>query len=133
MENGVDEANDYLVERVQGSIKGAKGELEAAKTAPSGTQFGQNLGGREIDQIHPDGTLKQVKRMDPFTKADQQFAKVKDQLEGTLQVAQQFPVNGKPRPVIIEFQNGVKADVARDLRAVNVNGQTAMIIGQEVP
>lgn len=132
METGIDEANDYLVERVQGSIKGAKGELESAQNAPKGTQFGENLGGREIDEIHVDGTLKQVKRIDPFTTADQQFVKVKAQLQGTLEVAEQFPVNGKPRPVVMEFQNGVNSDVAKQLRAVEVNGRRATILGVEV-
>jgi hypothetical protein len=133
MEMGVDEAGDYLVERVQGSLKGAEGELQSARTAPPKTEFGQELGGREIDEIHPDGTLKQVKRMDAFSTTDKQFAKVRDQLQGTLEVAEQMPVGGKPRPVVMEFQNGVNAEVARQLRAVQVNGHTATIIGREIP
>ena len=41
--------------------------------------------------------------------------------------------SGKPRPVVMEFQNGVNAEVAKELRAVNVNGHTATIIGKEIP
>ena len=91
------------------------------------------LDGREIDQIHPDGTLHQVKRWDIFTKADQQFGKVEAQLRGTLEAAVNNPVNGKPRPVVMEFQKGVKKEVADALRAIDVNGHKATIIGTEVP
>ena len=133
METGQVEANDHLVERVQGTIKGAEGELEAAKAAPKGTLFAEELGGREIDQILPDGTLKQIKRLDIFEKSDRQFAKAEAQVRGTLQVAVDNPVGGKPRPVVMEFQNGVKADVADALRAIDVNGHKATIVGKEVP
>ena len=44
------------------------------------------LGGREIDQIQPNGTLRQIKRWDIFTKSDKQFAKVESAVVGTLQV-----------------------------------------------
>jgi len=133
METGQLEANDYHVERVQGTIKGAKGELAAAKEAPKGTKFSEELGGREIDQIQPDGTLKQIKQWDIFEKSDPQFAKVEAQVRGTLQVAVDNPIGGKPRPVVVEFRNGVKQEVANALRAIDVNGHKATIVGTEVP
>jgi hypothetical protein len=133
MENGRVESSQYLVDRVKGSLKGAKGELESAKTAPPGTKFGDTSLGPEIDQIHPDGTLHQVKRWEPFGLADQQYAKVKAQLELTLETAQKNPINGQPRKVVMEFQKGVKKEVADALRAVEVNGQRGTIVGTEVP
>jgi hypothetical protein len=133
MEAGQVEATQYWVEQVKGSIKGAKGELESARMAPPGTQFGVILDGREIDQIHPDGRLHQVKNWDIFTKSDPQFKKVEAQLSGTLEVAVNNPVNGKPRPVVMEFQLGVKKEVADALRTIDVNGHKATITGPEVP
>ena len=133
METGQVEATPYWVEQVQGSIKGAQGELESARTAPSNTKFGEIVDGREIDQVRPDGTYYQVKKWDVFTKADKQFGKVEAQLRGTLEVAVNNPVGGKPRPVVMEFQNGVKKEVADALRAIDVNGHKATIIGKEVP
>jgi hypothetical protein len=127
------ESSQYLVDRVKGSVEGARGELESARSAPSGTKFGDTSLGPEIDQIHPDGTLHQVKRWEPFTTADPQFAKVKAQLELTLETAQKHPVNGQPRNVVMEFQKGVKKEVADALRAVEVNGQRGTIVGKEVP
>jgi Family of unknown function (DUF6861) len=133
METGQLEASQHMVEQVKGNIEGAKGELKSAETAPSGTKFGEMLDGREIDQIRHDGTLYQVKRWDIFTKADKQFAKVEAQLKGTLEAAVNNPVNGKPRSVVMEFQKGVKKEVADALKAIDVNGHKATIIGPEVP
>jgi hypothetical protein len=107
--------------------------LERARVAPKGTKFSEILDGRQIDQIEPDGTLVQIKRWDIFTKSDQQFAKVDAQVRGTLKVAVNNHVGGKPRPVVMEFQLGVKKEVADALRAVEVSGHKATIVGKEVP
>jgi hypothetical protein len=133
METGQVEASAHLVERLRGQAEGVFGELEAAKSAPPHTSFGEYVDGREIDQVRPDGTYYQVKREAPYPKSDSKYTDAETQLRNTLRSAVAYPVDGKPRPVVMEFQKGVTKEVADALRAIDVGGHRATIVGTELP
>jgi hypothetical protein len=132
MENGRLEATPEQVNAVDRAAKGAQGELERAKAAPSGTIFSDESLGAEIDQIRPDGTLVQIKKIRALRNPSRTFDVTVEQIKRTLDIAQKNPVNGQPRKVIFEFPEGLSKDVAADLRAVELNRQHATINAPEI-
>lgn len=132
MENGIDAATDDLVGSVDRSIKGAQGEFERAKVAPSGTKFSEMFGDTEVDQVRPNGDLVQVKKMRALRKPSRTFDETAAQVKRTLEIAQQNPVGGKPRNVIFEFPEGLEKPIADELRGIDVNGQHATVVAKEI-
>lgn len=132
MENGRLEATPDQVKGVDRAIKGAQGELDGAKSAPPGTKFGEVIDGVEFDQVRSDGTLVQRKSIRALRKPSRTFDETVAQVKRTLEVAERHPVGGSPRPVIVEFPEGLSADVAAELRAIEVNGRRATIVAKEI-
>jgi hypothetical protein len=132
MENGRLEATPEQVNAVDRVAKGAQGELERAKVAPPGTRFSEIIDGVEIDQVRLDGTLVQVVKARALRNPSRTFEERVAQVKRTLTVAQNNPVNGRPRKVVFDFPEGLSKDVAADFRGIEVNGQHATINAPEI-
>jgi hypothetical protein len=132
METGVEEATDEQVKGVERAIKGGQGELDRAKAAPPGTVFGGFVDGVEFDQIRPDGTLVQVKKMRALRNPSRTYDETVAQIKRTLEIAKNNKVNGQPRPVVVEFPEGLDKDVKASLEAIDVDGRKATIEADEI-
>jgi hypothetical protein len=136
METGKTEATPERIEGFENNLKGVQGEFDAAKTAPPGTQFGVSKSGHEIDRISPDGSRwTNDKNFNLFGKDDPRVADLKAQAEATIKIAQlpEHGVGGKAPEVEFHFGKGVTPEVAAELRTVNVNGQSLIVTGPELP
>jgi uncharacterized membrane protein len=129
MEQGRREATPEQVNSVERAIKGARSEFDSAKVAPDDTQFGVFFDGIEFDEIRPDGTIVQRKSIRALRQGSRTYNETVAQVRRSLEIAQKYPVNGQPRQVIMEFPEGLSADVDADLKAININGQQATING----
>ena len=127
-------------ERVQGfenNLKGVRSEFEQAKTAPPDTEIGRYVkyAGRdvEIDQIRPDGTWVNVKDYKLFGLNNPKINELIKQAKMNLRAAEANLVNGIPPTVVFDFPNGVTPEVAKTLRAINLNGRHIQVTGKEIP
>ena len=132
MENGRLEASPEQVNTVDRAIKGVQDELKGMKVAPKGTLFNEIVDNVEIDQIRPDGTYWQRKAIRALRKPSRLYDETVAQVKRTLVVAQNNPVGGRPRNVVFEFPEGLSKDIADDFRTIQVNGQRATIIAEEI-
>jgi hypothetical protein len=136
METGKTEATPERIEGFENNLKGVQGEFDAAKAAPPGTQFGVKKSGIEIDEISPDGLRwKNEKNFNLFGENDPRVLDLEAQAKNTITVAQlpENAVGGKVPQVEFHFGKGVTPEVAAKLRKVNVNGQSLIVTGPEMP
>ena len=135
MRSGEIEATPERIEGLENNLKGRKAELDAARTAQQGTQFGQYRGGQEIDQITPHETeWINIKNMRPFDASDGRLQEIIEQARRNLQEAERVtaPTGSGHPEVVFDFSQGVTPDVRAALEAVEVNGRHPIVRGPTV-
>jgi hypothetical protein len=124
-----------LLGKVMGPFMGMA--TKAFDAVQTGTEIGRyvKFEGRdvEIDQIRPDGTWINVKDYELFGLNNPKINELIDQAEMNLRAAEANLVNDIPPTVVFDFTNGVTPEVAKRLRAINLNGRHIQVTGKEIP